>query len=476
MAALFAHNRIVGRGRATEAAAHRLIDGVPWDRAGEPSPSAGNGAAMRSGPVGFLDVDRDRLIRIADDAARVTHLDPRARAAAVLVALVVSDAINNGPAPADQRWFDGLAEAVEAQDATLAAGVRRMPQWLEQDPAAVGEAITRQSTPPAVAAHAFERWHGISPFATPSVLYALFAYTRTPTDTEETLRVSVGVGGDVDTVAAMAGHGRSGGRGRRPHTPATPLGPAPQRPTQGGLRRPRGPGPIGPIRAFCDPLPHRQESLRDRRLGTTLGAMTTSEDAHSVAAAWDERYRTWTDLPVAEPNAVLVDEADRLVPGRALDVGCGIGTEAIWLARHGWTVTALDVSQVVLDRAANRAADAGVQVQWRRGRLEDLSPHGFDLVSAHYPALRRSADGDAEKALLGAVAPGGTLLVVHHADVDAEAAKAHGFDLADYVSHDDVVALFDDDWDVRVERRRPRSPIAGTDHTRDDIVSARRLR
>lgn len=205
VAGLFAQETIVGRGQATEAAARRIIAGVRWDQAGEPSPSAGNGAAMRAGPVGFLPLDRAQLIRIADDAARVTHLDPRARAAAVLVALVVADGIHNGPARCSPAWLDALAGAVAAQDPLLAGGIRHLPVWLGADPAVVAGEITAWSAPPLGAAHSFERWHGISPFATPSVLYALFAYLRAPADPEEVLRVAVGVGGDVDTVAAMAG-------------------------------------------------------------------------------------------------------------------------------------------------------------------------------------------------------------------------------------------------------------------------------
>lgn len=205
IAALFANDRIVGRGRATEAAARRLIAGVPWDRAGEPSPSAGNGAAMRAGPVGYLSVSREQMIRIADDSARVTHLDMRSRAAAVLVALVVREAIRHGPTASSPAWFDALARAVDAQDPLLADGVRKMPEWLRGDPATVCDEITGWTKPPVGAAHRFDEWRGISPFATPSVLYALFAYVRAPADPEEVLRVAVAVGGDVDTVAAMAG-------------------------------------------------------------------------------------------------------------------------------------------------------------------------------------------------------------------------------------------------------------------------------
>lgn len=203
----------------------------------------------------------------------------------------------------------------------------------------------------------------------------------------------------------------------------------------------------------------------------------SSREPDTLTAEWDERYRGW-DLTGAQPNAVLIAETADLPRGRALDIGCGLGAEAIWLAQQGWQVTAMDVSQVALDRAAERAADAGVQVQWVHAGLEDLDipGDGFDLVTAHYPALRHSPGGNAEKALLAAVAPGGTLLVVHHADVDEETAKAHGFDPADYLMHDDVVALLGDEWEVRVQRRRPRATPAGAQgqHTHDDVVVARR--
>ncbi len=205
LAKLFEEGTIVGRGQATEAAARRIIAGIPWDQAGEPSPSAGNGAAMRAGPVGFLSVGRSEVIRIADDAARITHLDMRSRAAALLVALVVKDAIDHGPTTCSLDWCNAPAHAVEPQDERLASGIRKMPEWLGDDPVTVGDEIARWSPPPLGAAQHFERWQGISPFATPSVLYALFAYCRAPAEPEEVLRVAVGVGGDVDTVAAMAG-------------------------------------------------------------------------------------------------------------------------------------------------------------------------------------------------------------------------------------------------------------------------------
>ncbi|MDA2889700.1 methyltransferase domain-containing protein [Mycolicibacterium sp. BiH015] len=199
----------------------------------------------------------------------------------------------------------------------------------------------------------------------------------------------------------------------------------------------------------------------------------------AVAAEWDERYTTYADrMPDDAPSAVLIEVAGFLTPGTALDVGCGIGANAIWLAAHGWDTTALDVSQVALDRAAARGRRAGVDVRWECGRLEDVAVAPSDFVVAHYPALRHSPGQDAERALLAAVAPGGALLVVHHANVELELAKAHGFDPSDYVSHDDVVGVLGDGWDVTVERDRPRDVPAGLDgqHTHDDVIVARRNR
>lgn len=198
-----------------------------------------------------------------------------------------------------------------------------------------------------------------------------------------------------------------------------------------------------------------------------------------TSAEWDERYTTYADrMPDDAPSAVMIEVAGSLTPGTALDVGCGIGANAIWLAAHGWATTALDVSQVALDRASTRAQRAGVDVRWLRGRLEELAAAPSDFVVAHYPALRHSSGSDAERALLAAVAPGGTLLVVHHANVEIELAKAHGFDPSDYVNHEDVVSILGDDWDVTVERDRPREVPAGLDgqHTHDDVIVARRKR
>jgi SAM-dependent methyltransferase len=196
-------------------------------------------------------------------------------------------------------------------------------------------------------------------------------------------------------------------------------------------------------------------------------------------AEWDERYASAEQVWSGRPNGALVAEVAGLRPGRALDVGCGEGADVVWLAQQGWDVTGLDVSQVALDRAAMHARQAGASVRWVHADLvqAQLPAGAFDLVSAQYPALLRTPGDDAERALLAAVAPGGTLLVVHHADIDPEEAKARGFDPADYVGPADVAALLGDGWRVEVDEKRPREITggAGAHHTHDLVLRARRL-
>lgn len=195
---------------------------------------------------------------------------------------------------------------------------------------------------------------------------------------------------------------------------------------------------------------------------------------------WDERYSGAEQMWSGAPNGALMSEVSGLAPGRALDVGCGEGADAIWLAGLGWRVTAIDVTEVALGRARAAAARAAVEVDWRcTGLLEASIPAGsFDLVSVQYPALPSTPTGEAERALLAAVAPGGHLVVVHHADVDIEVARAHGFDPDDYVAPGDVSSLLDDDWSVVVDERRPRhvDAGAGAGHTHDLVLHAVRVR
>jgi SAM-dependent methyltransferase len=196
------------------------------------------------------------------------------------------------------------------------------------------------------------------------------------------------------------------------------------------------------------------------------------------AREWDSRYvrteRVWS----GRPNGALVAEISGLEPGSALDVGCGEGADAVWLALRGWRVTALDVSRVALERGRRAAADAGVEIEWVGAGIAEAQLPTFDLVSVHYPALRRAPGDDAIRKLLGAVAPGGTLLVVHHADVDRAQSLAHGFDPDDYVGSEDVASALGEGWVVEVQERRPRDlpeSGGGSHHTHDLVLRAHRV-
>lgn len=149
------------------------------------------------------------------------------------------------------------------------------------------------------------------------------------------------------------------------------------------------------------------------------GAHLHSEPNHGTDAAqfWDGVYQEKAKRWSGNPNPQLIAETIGLPPGTALDLGCGEGADAIWLAQHGWTVTAVDVSAVALERAAAHAIDAALQdrITWLQRDFASWHPDEvFDLVSAqflHSPLLpwRDSLASAAE-----AVAPGGALLVVGH--------------------------------------------------------------
>ncbi|MFE0760580.1 class I SAM-dependent methyltransferase [Streptomyces smyrnaeus] len=195
---------------------------------------------------------------------------------------------------------------------------------------------------------------------------------------------------------------------------------------------------------------------------------------------WDEKYRSSDQIFSGAPNGVLVTEATDLPAGQALDVGCGEGADALWLARRGWQVTAIDISRTALRRAAAAGADLADRVTWTHMDLTATSPPAasFDLVSAHYLPLRQQPDHAALRGLLDAVAPGGTLLFAGHDLADLPPRSELGLDPADFYQPDDVAGLLDHDWAVLINETRPRtSPApAGTHHRHDVVLRARRLR
>ena len=131
---------------------------------------------------------------------------------------------------------------------------------------------------------------------------------------------------------------------------------------------------------------------------------------------WNRKHGEAGLLFGAEPNRFLVAEVEGLAPGRALDLACGAGRNAVWLAERGWSVLGADFSDVALENARGLAADRGVEVEWVQADLREWVPpaRAFDLVVVLYLQV----PGDELSSALGnaaeAVTPGGTILVVGH--------------------------------------------------------------
>src|SRR4051812_18413422 len=192
---------------------------------------------------------------------------------------------------------------------------------------------------------------------------------------------------------------------------------------------------------------------------------------------WEQFYGDRPQVWSGNPNVVLVEELDGLPPGSALDLGCGEGADAIWLAERGWHVTAADISQEALDRGAQHAATAGVaeRITWARHDFSQSIPAGpFDLVSAHF--LHSPVDDPRDLALraaAAAVGSGGTLLVVSH-----EAVPWHEhmvFPTAEEVL--ESLAIDASAWDVERLGSRPRTaknPDGDEVSVTDSVVRLRR--
>jgi SAM-dependent methyltransferase len=182
-------------------------------------------------------------------------------------------------------------------------------------------------------------------------------------------------------------------------------------------------------------------------------------DERFTAAYWDDRYGTAERIWSGAPNVQLVAEVADLPPGTALDAGSGEGGDAHWLAARGWRVTALDVSDVALQRAAAHAPpEVADRIRWQQADLTRWEPDGaaFDLVSAqflHFPtALRNRVYAH----LAAAVAPGGTLLIVGHEPSELHTGL-HGHEPDMFATAAQLAAELDPaEWEVLVAESRSR--------------------
>jgi len=138
----------------------------------------------------------------------------------------------------------------------------------------------------------------------------------------------------------------------------------------------------------------------------------------SSAQFWDEKYSTKDKIWSGKVNETLSRYVQDLAPGRALDLGCGEGGDAIWLAEQGWNVLAADISQIALDRTSAIAKQKGFErkIMCERHDFEHSFPEGkYDLVSAQF--LQSPIEMDRAKVLklaANAVGKKGILLIAEH--------------------------------------------------------------
>jgi SAM-dependent methyltransferase len=169
-------------------------------------------------------------------------------------------------------------------------------------------------------------------------------------------------------------------------------------------------------------------------------------------------FKPWDNGVVPPEIEALAEGPDALPAGKALDLGCGTGTQAIYLARHGWQVTGVDAVAGPLEEAQRKAAAAGVQASWVHGDITRLADLGigsdFDFIldlacfhglpAADRPDTARQITAVSRRSatfLLGAFAPG------------------HRGPLPSGIGRDEIARLFGADWQILWQRRAPDSPV-----------------
>ncbi|RDH75827.1 class I SAM-dependent methyltransferase [Mycolicibacterium moriokaense] len=181
--------------------------------------------------------------------------------------------------------------------------------------------------------------------------------------------------------------------------------------------------------------------------------MSTDETKAHWEEHYGERERVWS----GRVNVQFADVVADLAPGRALDLGCGEGADAVWLAERGWNVVAVDISDTALGRARQAARSRGVadRIEFVALDLSEGFPDGsFDLVSSQF--LHSTVRLDREAILanaIRAVRPGGVLVIVDHGSAPPWASKLDHHH--EFPSAEEVIAglkIGDDEFDrVRVD-------------------------
>lgn len=194
---------------------------------------------------------------------------------------------------------------------------------------------------------------------------------------------------------------------------------------------------------------------------------------------WNVRYRgsgrVWSD----RPNPHLLSEVAALTAGRAADLGCGEGSDAIWLARTGWRVDAVDFSSVALERVTASAAQAGAEIAGRittvEADLAEWTPPSdrYDLVCAQFLHIPADLRASMIRRVAAAVRPGGSLLLIGHdrSDLTTDVSRPGRREL--YFTGADMFSLVDPhEWSMQTDQVVAREGVDrdGSPATVHDVV------
>ena len=206
--------------------------------------------------------------------------------------------------------------------------------------------------------------------------------------------------------------------------------------------------------------------------------MNTTDAKEHWEQHYSERDRVWS----GRVNVRFAEVVSPLKPGHALDLGCGEGADACWLAERGWTVVAVDISDTALQRATAAAESQGLsdRITFAQHDLSESFPDGtFDLISAQF--MHSMIPFDRPKVLkraATAVRPGGLLLIVDHAGPPPWESKLDHHH-HEFPSAEEVIGSLnlDDNWErVRVEtvERQATGPDGEIRPWLDNVIVLRR--
>lgn len=187
---------------------------------------------------------------------------------------------------------------------------------------------------------------------------------------------------------------------------------------------------------------------------------------------WNERYAAKELVWSAGPNEMFAAQVADLAPGRALDLACGEGRNAIYLAETGWRVLAVDFSDVAIDKARQIAARRGVDVEWRVEDVSrsDIPARHFDLVAVLFLHTGEAERDAWMKRAVAAVAPGGTFLYIGHDPSNIDRGVGGPRDPAVLPTAEEVCGYLDD-FEIGAAGVMERTVASDPGHGGDDGIA-----